>query len=447
MQVSMAEPCSWGLKDDYYQAVGRNKDNLEPVTATQIMDALIEIARNDKIKGIKIHYGRIEGSLDIERIADELPDRDGKNRPIIRGDISILDSKIKSSAYFGENTFSGNVNFRNTTFSKYASFKNATFSGDVKFMATTFSGGAYFGEATFSRNVNFWQATFSSHSRLEPISFEKATFSEYASFKKATFSGDVSFREATFEVNADFDNTRMKYPANFAGVNYNESTICAGMWNDIIRPMCWGCLWFLGRNICILWKKVQAKERIPTDFSRISKFICDVCDVWEKVRRNRWAVTDFSNVNTTTIIDGSSNPWLKRYIDDEQWIASWKKRGKLQRFLFIVWEGMCHCGRSIGLWAFWSLLFAVAFGFVYYFMGGSICFNQDLLTRFFSGESKPSFFGCIYYSVVTFTTLGFGDIIPTNDLARFVVMLEVILGYVMLGGLISIFANKLARRS
>ena len=52
----------------------------------------------------------------------------------------------------------------------------------------------------------------------------------------------------------------------------------------------------------------------------------------------------------------------------------------------------------------------------------------------------------IYYSVVTFTTLGFGDIKPATESAM-VVMLEVILGYVMLGGLISIFANKVARRS
>ena len=53
----------------------------------------------------------------------------------------------------------------------------------------------------------------------------------------------------------------------------------------------------------------------------------------------------------------------------------------------------------------------------------------------------------IYYSVVTFTTLGFGDITPKTLEASRWLMAEVILGYVMLGGLISIFANKIARRS
>jgi hypothetical protein len=53
----------------------------------------------------------------------------------------------------------------------------------------------------------------------------------------------------------------------------------------------------------------------------------------------------------------------------------------------------------------------------------------------------------LYYSVVTFTTLGFGDIIPRTTEAAKWVMAEVILGYIMLGGLISIFATKIARRS
>jgi len=52
-----------------------------------------------------------------------------------------------------------------------------------------------------------------------------------------------------------------------------------------------------------------------------------------------------------------------------------------------------------------------------------------------------------YFSIVTFTTLGFGDITPANKAGEIWLALEVILGYIMLGGLISIFANKLARRS
>lgn len=51
-----------------------------------------------------------------------------------------------------------------------------------------------------------------------------------------------------------------------------------------------------------------------------------------------------------------------------------------------------------------------------------------------------------YLSVVTMTTLGYGDMIPITSAARIVAMVQVSLGYIMLGGILSIFANKMARR-
>jgi voltage-gated potassium channel Kch len=83
------------------------------------------------------------------------------------------------------------------------------------------------------------------------------------------------------------------------------------------------------------------------------------------------------------------------------------------------------------------------FAFIYRAFGSeSITFSVDMAGKL------PDFRAYLYYSVVTFTTLGFGDIIPKTNWARLAVGAEVVLGYVMLGGLISIFANKLlARRS
>ena len=53
----------------------------------------------------------------------------------------------------------------------------------------------------------------------------------------------------------------------------------------------------------------------------------------------------------------------------------------------------------------------------------------------------------LYHSVVTMTTLGYGDIIPISTGAKVVAMFQVVIGYVMLGGLLSIFSNKMARRA
>ena len=97
------------------------------------------------------------------------------------------------------------------------------------------------------------------------------------------------------------------------------------------------------------------------------------------------------------------------------------------------------CGRSFLRWGLWSVGIAALFGLIYFLMGpGHIKVDPPL---------PFSWVTMIYYSVVTFTTLGFGDIKRATETAAMVVMLEVILGYIMLGGLIAILANKVARRS
>ena len=85
-----------------------------------------------------------------------------------------------------------------------------------------------------------------------------------------------------------------------------------------------------------------------------------------------------------------------------------------------------------------SLIFAILFGLKFFNLG----------PKAFSIAHLPwTESTMIYYSVVTFTTLGFGDIVPKTPEAAWWVMAEVVLGYIMLGGLISIFATKLSRRS
>ena len=157
-------------------------------------------------------------------------------------------------------------------------------------------------------------------------------------------------------------------------------------------------------------------------------------------------------------MDGSTNPYLKRYIEDEQWIASWRQRSWWRKVLFAVWELTSHCGRSFGLWMFWALLAAVLFGAVYADYATPARLPQplrDLLIRIdpkvevSPGLDKriPTRFTPYYFSIVTFTTLGFGDVHPLNLAGEIWLAFEVLLGYVMLGGLIGIFANKFARRS
>jgi uncharacterized protein YjbI with pentapeptide repeats len=133
---------------------------------------------------------------------------------------------------------------------------------------------------------------------------------------------------------------------------------------------------------------------------------------------------------------------FKRFAQDQDFIEEfrsiwWRKP------IYLLWLILADCGRSLSLWAGWSLAMALIFAGIYFCHIGPDAFYIDP-----THPSLPKTFGTFfYYSVVTFTTLGFGDITPVTAQAARWVMAEVILGYIMLGGLISILANKLARRS
>lgn len=129
-------------------------------------------------------------------------------------------------------------------------------------------------------------------------------------------------------------------------------------------------------------------------------------------------------------VDFSGAYMLRRHIIDQNYLDEFAARFPA---IYRVWWFTSDCGRSLLRWTVWTLGLAFVFGVFY-----------TVLPIDFG--SSPTWLSPFYFSVVTFTTLGFGDVLPTTALSQAVVMLQVVLGYVMLGGLLSIFANKMARR-
>jgi len=405
------EPTEQGEASEEWQVERPTyRQRLEPFVRQGKLEAKIKVAADDVLnaiaagRDIDIEHAVIEGDLDV---AGKLADRLGQDKTgklIIRGNVAIRSSEIRGDtafgsttftgdSIFGSTTFAGDASFAGTSFRKYAEFSSATFGGDADFTDAIFGANAAFISVTFRGDANFLSANFTGYAY-----FRSATFRKNVDFTDATLSGAADFIEATFTESARFLRTSIEHPASFQGVRFRENTVLAGLWNNVFRRIL--------RNL---------PER---------------------------TVTDFSQFNTGSIMDGSSNPYLKRYIDDEQWIKSWRESVWWREPLFVVWEITSHCGRSVGLWACCAAFIVLVFAIIYSSMPNSIAFSSEKL----SGV-KLSFRVCLYYSVVTLTTLGYGDITPLTNRARFAAGTEVCLGYVMLGGLVSIFANKLARRS
>lgn len=141
-----------------------------------------------------------------------------------------------------------------------------------------------------------------------------------------------------------------------------------------------------------------------------------------------WVGTDLRNTHTA----GASD--LRRFAEDQNYLEEFYARSAWHKALYAVWWATSDCGRSVVRWALWTVALAFGFGAVY-----------AVLPIAYGAHPTP--LSPWYFSVVTLTTLGFGDAYPTTAAGQAVVMAEVTVGYVMLGGLLAILGNNMARRA
>ena len=125
---------------------------------------------------------------------------------------------------------------------------------------------------------------------------------------------------------------------------------------------------------------------------------------------------------------------VRRFIMDQNYLHEFRGQNRMSAAVYRVWWATSDCGRSFTRWSLWTVLIMCLFGIAFQFVQMDYGDYQTPLSSF-------------YYSVVTLTTLGYGDVLPASLPAQVLAMAEVVIGYVMLGGLLSIFANKMARRA
>jgi len=137
------------------------------------------------------------------------------------------------------------------------------------------------------------------------------------------------------------------------------------------------------------------------------------------------------------------------YIDtlEDTWTRAWQTkrtvRAGLWRTWLFFWRYAMDYGRGLGRVAIGAIAFALFFGAVYWIseMAGTPMLYSD------PTRVPDWWFTSFYYSIVTYTTLGFGDVTPQSGTGQLLVTIEVILGYITLGMLVAILAQKVARRA
>ena len=365
------------------------------------------------------------------------------------GEADFSVAKFNKLANFDKAKFNGEAFFRGVQFAKGASFYLAEFSefvsfggtifSKVNFEVTQFSKFVSFGEAHFERVVDLAESRFSGDTDFTSthfhtsVDFSKVNFSGFVTFEDATFSMTTSFMRILFPKNVSYKKTKFLKEVNFSYAQFREHA----NFKDIII------------------KKYDSFKMEDTYFYDVSGLLEFIDEKKENfIYSNR---TEFLPDNFELILGESAaarHPIFSKKIRDDIYLLRYKKNSPKAHYL---WWISSKFGKSFLRWAVLSLGIAFVFGLIYspYPDWAPNCWKylcEEIGPQFaFTSEKvssqPPEFFSLLYFSIVTFTTLGFGDIAAINATARILVTVEGIIGYIMLGGLVSIMATKLARRS
>ena len=173
--------------------------------------------------------------------------------------------------------------------------------------------------------------------------------------------------------------------------------------------------------------KMYAVKVAKADLSRCDLRGCHMAGI-TGYEQAEWKNADLRDV------DLHGTYLARRFIADQNYLHEFKSRGTLAKLHYYGWWLTSDCGRSLTRWGVLTTVIMMSFATAYTMVPMDYGPYETWLSP-------------IYLSVVTMTTLGFGDALPTTVTGQILIIIEVTAGYVMLGGLLSIFSSRMARRA
>lgn len=364
-------------------------------------------------------------------------------------DIAIFNGTIFSSKVIFSNTsFARKCIFSNSKFSHIAEFINVYFKDSTSFRGVEFSGVSNFSGSKFSKVAEFVDAKFISQGFFKRVSFLEGVLFSRANLSNVDFSyTDLSFPKTSFEdanlegasfnganlTNACIAITSTKQPSKYLDFSYK---LLPNIWLVFFRIIMWFLLIFLTPIIfpSLLIDKIRKKYLSYIQLDPIR------------------GATIFKDVRITSETENAA-PELVSDIRFQQNLFNMKSRSP---FLYRLWGISSLWGERISLWLFWCVFVITIFGFI--FMGATVPdwipssisdFLCSLHPKIFLKDSSipGGWFDNFYLSGLVFTSLGVADFVAVNTSAKIFVLIEVLLGFIMLGSLVSFFVNKfIARR-
>lgn len=301
--------------------------------------------------------------------------------------------------------FEWRITFTNFTFETRAFFAESIFKEQAYFTGTTFEKGADFIASTFEKPAVFSGSTFK----------EKVYFGSILDFG-STFKDMAIFRRAAFEKGADFARTTFEGAADFRWATFRDADFTASTFKEIVRldhvrvkmPF----------HVDILFRKAKIAWHREGNYVEEGKAHYQEMDYIRKQKR-----------------------WDIRYI----------------------WANLFHrCLHGYGekphrviLWAV-AIVTACALLFMNFGIGETRLFGVEEIPTYNILKILPRLYNLsladlanigryFYFSVVTFTTLGYGDLRPVHPISHLISSIEAFTGMFMMALFVLTFGRKWRR--
>ncbi|MDH4943528.1 ion channel [Sulfurimonas sp. C5] len=151
-------------------------------------------------------------------------------------------------------------------------------------------------------------------------------------------------------------------------------------------------------------------------------------------------ISNFTDRLTTTY-----NKPIKSYINWYEYVFSQLRNfhslSFAEKTLFTMSLIFTKSWTSYLVLASWALIANLLFAYFYY-----VIYVIDATSFNIPEKSIIDYFTMFYYSIVTFTTLGYGEITPVTYFTRLLVIGEVLLGYITLGSFVFLIGHKASDR-
>jgi len=318
------------------------------------------------------------------------------------------------NANFSEATFQAYADFNKAAF-KDAYFEGATFQGDADFSGAIFEGIASFMSANFQRIASFAKAIFQKNAYFEGTTFQNTDFSQ------AIFH-DLTMNETVFRENLEFKPKQVK---NFNLRNskfFFMGTITADLkmarfYSSFIKNVSFiDCQW---PDDKIIFEEEHMKdEDINLGYKELET-------IYRNLKQNMQNYGDYSLAGEFYFREMEMRRKKNKWKTGSWW---W-----LQIYKFLAGYGeKPHYTAAVS--GYITILFAFLYGLFgcIQYSAGNPCLTQKIIDT-------------LYFSFVTFTTLGLGDIRPITTIGKALICCEAIIGAFMMALFVVVFVRKMAR--